>query len=93
MRPITAGIGTLRRIVGLAVPAIALILGGTAASYAASPIVIGGTVSETGALAEDAEFQVKGIELAIADANAHGGWLGRKLDFKVYDDKSNAGTA
>jgi branched-chain amino acid transport system substrate-binding protein len=60
---------------------------------AASPIVIGGTVSETGAFAEDAEYQVRGIELAIADANAHGGWLGRKLQFKVYDDKSNPGTA
>ena len=35
---------------------------------------------------------MKGIQLAVADANAHGGWLGRKLELKVYDDQSNPGT-
>lgn len=87
MRPIIAGLTAL-------LSAASLFAGtGVAAAAAPRPIVIGGTVSQTGAFAEDADYQVKGMQLAIADANAHGGWLGRKLDFKVYDDKSNAGTA
>lgn len=60
---------------------------------AAPPITIGGTISETGPLAVDADYQIKGVKLAIADANAAGGWLGRKLELKLYDDKSSAGVA
>ncbi|HSU04946.1 MAG TPA: amino acid ABC transporter substrate-binding protein, partial [Acetobacteraceae bacterium] len=68
-------------------------LGLGAPSQAASPIVIGGTISQTGALAEDADYQAKGIQLAVDEANEHGGWLGRKLELKIYDDQSNSGTA
>ncbi|MGH7043657.1 MAG: amino acid ABC transporter substrate-binding protein [Acetobacteraceae bacterium] len=93
MRPVTAGLAALGSVAAFVLPAMLLLAGTALPAAAASPIVIGGTVSETGALAEDAEFQIKGMQLAVADANAHGGWLGRKLDFKVYDDKSNAGTA
>jgi branched-chain amino acid transport system substrate-binding protein len=64
----------------------------TAAS-AAPPIVIGASVSVTGALAVDAAYHLHGIQQGIADANAHGGWLGRKIELKYYDDKSDAGTA
>ncbi|MGH7121900.1 MAG: amino acid ABC transporter substrate-binding protein [Acetobacteraceae bacterium] len=63
------------------------------AARAAPPIVIGGTISETGPLAVDADYQIKGVKLAIADADQAGGWLGRKLELKLYDDKSSAGTA
>lgn len=56
------------------------------------PIVVGTTISETGPLAEDAGYQVKGLQLGIADVNAKGGWLGRKVELKIYDDKSDAGT-
>ncbi|MGH6674430.1 MAG: amino acid ABC transporter substrate-binding protein [Xanthobacteraceae bacterium] len=91
MRPITTG---QIAVAVLALSAIAVVGGANSSSTAATqPIVIGGTISETGALAEDAEYQVKGIETAIDAANAHGGWLGRQIQFKVYDDKSNAGTA
>jgi branched-chain amino acid transport system substrate-binding protein len=93
MRPANTGLAALCGAAGLAFSAAMLLAGAAPPAEAASPIVIGGTVSQTGALAEDAEYQVKGIELAIDDANAHGGWLGRKLQFKVYDDQSNAGTA
>ncbi|MGH7076499.1 MAG: amino acid ABC transporter substrate-binding protein [Acetobacteraceae bacterium] len=75
----------------LAVPLGAFV--GAPAAQAAKPIVIGGTISETGPLAVDADYQIRGVKLAIADANAAGGWLGRKLDLKLYDDKSNAGVA
>lgn len=65
---------------------------GTAAR-AAGPIVIGATTSESGPLSVNAEYQQRGIELAIAVANARGGWLGRRLVLKMYDDQSNPGTA
>lgn len=91
MRAIT--LASLRRSAALLLPALGLLAGSVFPAAAASPIVIGGTISQTGALAEDADFQAKGIQLAIDEANAHGGWLGRKLDLKMYDDQSNAGTA
>ena len=88
-----------RAVAGRALAAVALglpIAGislAPVAAQAAPPIVIGGTISETGPLATDGAYQIKGIELAIADANKAGGWLGRKLELKIYDDKSSAGTA
>ncbi|MGA9868039.1 MAG: amino acid ABC transporter substrate-binding protein [Acetobacteraceae bacterium] len=75
----------------ISLPAAGLIDAGTA--RAAGPIVIGATTSETGPLTEDADYQNRGIQLAIAVANEHGGWLGRKLELKLYDDKSDPGTA
>jgi hypothetical protein len=83
----------LAALSSLLLPAAAMAAGAAPSAASGPPIVIGGTVSQTGAFAEDAEYQVKGMQLAVADANAQGGWLGRKLEFKVYDDKSNAGTA
>ena len=64
-----------------------------AARAAPPPIVIGTTISETGPLATDAGYQIKGIKLGIAEVNAHGGWLGRKVVLKYYDDKSSPGAA
>ena len=62
-------------------------------AHAEGPIVIGASASETGPLAVDAGYHLHGLELGIAEANAHGGWLGRKLELKYYDDKSDPGTA
>ncbi|HEY6431326.1 MAG TPA: amino acid ABC transporter substrate-binding protein [Acetobacteraceae bacterium] len=86
-------ISGLRVMLGAAMllPGLGMLAGGTA--QAAGPIVIGATTSESGPLAEDADYQNRGIELGIAEANAHGGWLGRKLALKLYDDKSDPGTA
>jgi len=63
------------------------------AAQAEGPIVIGASASLTGALAVDAAYHLHGLELGIAEANAHGGWLGRQLELKYYDDKSDPGTA
>jgi len=57
------------------------------------PIVIGASVSITGALAVDAAYHLHGLQQGLEDANAQGGWLGRKIELKYYDDKSEAGTA
>jgi branched-chain amino acid transport system substrate-binding protein len=84
--------GTLCRAVLLVPFACLLLAPGAPAHAAGGPIVIGTSISKTGPLAEDADYQIKGLELAVADANAKGGWLGRKVELKLYDDKSEAGT-
>ena len=81
----------LRRLALLAATAAGLSIASSA--WAAGPIVIGASVSETGPLAVDAAYHLRGIQLGVADANAHGGWLGRKLELKYYDDQSTPGTA
>lgn len=63
------------------------------AARAAPPIVIGTTISETGPLATDGVYQIRGIQAGIAAANEKGGWLGRQIALKYYDDKSSTGTA
>ena len=83
----------LRALLCATVLAEAFTLGVGGAARAAGPIVIGATSSETGPLTEDADYQNRGIELGIEVANEHGGWLGRKLELKLYDDKSDPGTA
>lgn len=70
-----------------------LVTGGAAARAAGAPIVVGATSSETGPFAVDADYNLNGMKLGVAQANAHGGWLGRKVELKVYDDQSKAGTA
>jgi len=93
MRHNGTGLAALCGAAGFALSAAALFGGTAQPAAAAQPIIIGATVSETGAFAEDAGYQIKGMELAVHDANAHGGWLGRHIELKVYDDKSNAGQA
>jgi branched-chain amino acid transport system substrate-binding protein len=71
----------------------AFVLFAAAAVRAENPIVIGASVSQTGPLAVDAAYHLRGLQLAVADANAQGGWLGRKIELKYYDDQSTPGTA
>jgi branched-chain amino acid transport system substrate-binding protein len=80
-------------LAGMLATSLVGLLVAPSAAVAAPPIVIGTTISETGPLAVDGSYQIKGIELAVADANAAGGWLGRKIDLKHYDDKSSPGVA
>ena len=63
------------------------------AAQAAGPIVVGATISQTGPLAADGMYQLRGEQLAIDLANAKGGWLGRQIQFKYYDDQSSPGVA
>jgi branched-chain amino acid transport system substrate-binding protein len=57
------------------------------------PIVIGGSLPQTGKFAETAKWIEKGMKFWADDVNAKGGLLGRKVEFKIYDDESNAGKA
>ncbi len=76
----------------LAAAALALLMGAAApAAYAAkSPIKIGVPVGLSGANSVVAPSVVQAAELAVAEINAKGGILGRKLVLDVADDGSGA---
>ena len=84
MRPFTSWLAAL------AAACLCAVIG---PAQAANPIVIGATISETGPLTVDAGYQLRGMELAVDEINKAGGWLGRPLELKIYDDQSNPGTA
>lgn len=64
-----------------------------AQAQAKDPIRIGIALSETGNLADSAKHYWRGVELWRDQTNAAGGLLGRKVEFVVYDDRSDAATS
>jgi len=56
-------------------------------------IRIGIALSETGNLADSAKHYWRGVELWRDQTNAAGGLLGKKVEFIVYDDRSDAATS
>lgn len=78
----------------VAVSFVAMLGGiGLAGRAAEKPIVIGASISQTGAYANDASYALQGYQLWVAQQNGKGGLLGRKLELKVYDDQSDPATA
>jgi branched-chain amino acid transport system substrate-binding protein len=65
----------------------------SSAQAADKPLVIGGSLPQTGRFAETAKWIQRGMEYWAEEANAKGGLLGRKVVFKIYDDESSAGKA
>ncbi len=63
------------------------------AAYAASPIEIGFPIPLSGATAVYGRPVLTGAQLAVAQINAHGGVLGRKLELLPRDSKANADEA
>jgi branched-chain amino acid transport system substrate-binding protein len=63
---------------------------GPAAKEGTGPIVIGAFLSMTGSMATFGESSKRGALLAIEEANAAGGVLGRKLELAVLDDQGRA---
>jgi len=58
-----------------------------------TPIKIGMHDPLTGTYAAEGESEVRGAKMALAEINAKGGLLGRKLDLVIEDDAANAGLA
>lgn len=58
-------------------------------SHSKRPITIGMSASLTGAYSVDGTSAYRGVVYAVAYANAHGGWLGRKLKLIAIDDRSD----
>lgn len=59
----------------------------------ADPILIGVTISQTGSAAGTAGYVLQGYQRWVGDANHHKGLLGRKIELRVYDDRSDPQTA
>ncbi|MBI3393564.1 MAG: ABC transporter substrate-binding protein, partial [Nitrospirae bacterium] len=66
---------------------------GPAALAAEKPVIVGASISLNGAYARTGEYQKRGYEMWVEDANARGGLLGRKVEIKYYDDKSDPNEA
>jgi branched-chain amino acid transport system substrate-binding protein len=58
-----------------------------------TPIKIGMHDPLTGTYAAEGESEVRGAKMALAEINAKGGLLGRKVDLVIEDDAANAGLA
>jgi branched-chain amino acid transport system substrate-binding protein len=64
-----------------------------APAQAQNTIRIGIALSETGNLADSAKHYWRGVELWRDQTNAAGGLLGKKVEFVVYDDRSDPATS
>lgn len=90
----------MRRSLLTGIVVLALILGSWPALVSTSvaaeekkPIVIGGSLPLTGKFAETAKWIERGMKCWAEEVNAKGGLLGRPVEFKIYDDQSNASRA
>ena len=79
----------------LASIALAAAIAAPAVTHAQAPdtVRIGVALSETGNLADSSKHYWRGIELWRDKTNASGGLLGKKVEFVIYDDRSDAATS
>ncbi len=68
------------------------ILAGALPVQAQAPIKIGASLSLTGTYAKPGTYQKEGYEVCADELNAKGGVLGRKVEFVMYDDRSDPAT-
>src|SRR4030081_2049410 len=73
--------------------ATACALAASGPAHAEDPVKIGVALPQTGNLADSAAPYFKGLDLWRAQANARGGLGGRQIEFVIYDDRSDPGTA
>jgi branched-chain amino acid transport system substrate-binding protein len=77
----------------LASIALAAVIMAPLPAQAQDTIKIGVALSETGNLADSAKHYWRGIELWRDKTNASGGLLGKKVEFVIYDDRSDPATS
>jgi len=85
---------TQRTVIGslaAAVAAVFVLVGGPA--LAAETVLFGGAISQTGRYAEPAGRQVNAIKLWVDEVNQRGGVLGKKIELRLLDDKSDTQTS
>ena len=73
--------------------ALLLVLGPACALAQTRPVVVGAAVAQTGQLAELAAGYRKALLLWQDEVNAAGGLLGRRIELRLLDDRSEAITA
>ena len=81
------------RFAPLAAAAIVAALAAPAFAQGQGTVRIGIALSQTGNLADSANHYWRGVELWRDDVNARGGLLGKKVEFVVYDDRSDPATS
>ncbi len=87
------GIGMLKiRLIVVAV-ALAILVAGGAVQAQTGPIIIGGSAPLTGGVAHFGQNSRWGAEMAIEEANANGGVLGRKIEIEFQDNRCNPAEA
>ena len=85
---------TQRTVIGSLAAALAaavVLVGGPA--LAAETVLFGGAISQTGRYAEPAGRQVNAIKLWVDEVNQRGGLLGKKIELRLLDDKSDTQTS
>lgn len=85
MQPIT------RRTFGKMAAAASLAAPFASAKAAEGPIRIGFSIAQTGNIASGGKAGLAALQMWRSDVNAAGGLNGRKVEFVVYDDQSQAG--
>ena len=83
----------MRKTVAAAFVIVAVSLGFNQIAYAQAPLKIGASLSMTGTYAEMGQAHERAYRVCVKQANEKGGVLGRKIEFQVVDDKSDAATA
>src|SRR3989338_2202306 len=73
--------------------ALGLTLLGWRSAEAQAPIKIGASISVTGTYAKLGSYTRDGYLMCAKEINDKGGLLGRKLEFVIYDDRSEGPTA
>jgi branched-chain amino acid transport system substrate-binding protein len=85
---------TQRTVIGSLAAALAaavVLVGGPA--LAADTVLVGGAISQTGRYAEPAGRQVNAIKQWVDEVNQRGGLLGKKIELRLLDDKSDTQTS
>lgn len=72
--------------------AVALLACAASSGAQERPLVLGLTLAQTGQLSDLAQSYRRGLDLWLDEANARGGVLGRRVELRVRDDKSDATT-
>jgi branched-chain amino acid transport system substrate-binding protein len=78
-----------RSLVLSLVAVLAISFSWTAKTWAAGSVTVGVAVSQTGRYAEPAGRFVNSWKMYVDEQNAKGGWLGKKIDLRILDDKSD----
>jgi branched-chain amino acid transport system substrate-binding protein len=82
----------MKKMLALAAAAVCA-LAALSPANAEDPVKIGVALSQTGNLADSAGPYFKGLDLWREQTNARGGLGGHPIEFVVYDDRSDPGTA
>lgn len=80
-------------VTGLIIASISVALTGCGSNSGSNEIKIGGNYEVTGSIASYAKSSTNGAKLAIKQANAAGGVLGKQLSFVIADNKSEPSEA